>query len=166
MYKAIIINRCPIWIPRIVSTIWNRRIHKAIKFEKNKTKMSQVKLLETAYINLQIDQEILSKAIKIALYVLYCTASVLLFSNFSCMFLNPKNFSNLNLNCSNLSCLRNLQEQVKKTFCYQKLFGPFTVWVNLVIAKIFQTLGLLPRISKVFLNHWNIFSHCRSEQVW
>ena len=36
------------------------------------------------------------------------------FSNFSCMFLNP----------------RNLQEQVKKAFCYQKLFWPFTVWVN------------------------------------
>ena len=39
-----------------------------------------------------------------------------IFSNFSCMFLNPNNFSNLNLNCSNLLNLRNLQEQVKKTF--------------------------------------------------
>ena len=26
--------------------------------------------------------------------------------------------------------LRNLQEQVKKAFCYQKLFWPFTVWIN------------------------------------
>ena len=26
--------------------------------------------------------------------------------------------------------MRNLQEQVKKTFCYQKLFWPFTVWIN------------------------------------
>ena len=24
----------------------------------------------------------------------------------------------------------NLQEQVKKSFCYQKLFWPFTVWIN------------------------------------
>ena len=29
-------------------------------------------------------------------------------------------FSNLNYNCSNLSYMRNLQEQVKKAFCYQK----------------------------------------------
>ena len=26
--------------------------------------------------------------------------------------------------------MRNLQEQVKKAFCYQKMFWPFTVWVN------------------------------------
>ena len=25
---------------------------------------------------------------------------------------------------------RNLQEQVKKAFCYQKFLGPFTVWIN------------------------------------
>ena len=36
----------------------------------------------------------------------------------------------MNSNCSNLSYLRNLQEQVKKAFCYQKLFWPFTVWIN------------------------------------
>ena len=40
------------------------------------------------------------------------------FSNFSCMFLNPNIFSNLSSNCSNSLDLRNLQEQVKKTFCY------------------------------------------------
>ena len=34
----------------------------------------------------------------------------------SCMFLNPNNFSHLNLNCSNLSDMRNLREQVKKAF--------------------------------------------------
>ena len=39
-------------------------------------------------------------------------------------------FSNLNYNCSNLVDMRNLQEQVKKAFCYQKLFWPFTVWIN------------------------------------
>ena len=26
--------------------------------------------------------------------------------------------------------MRNLQEQVKKAFCCQKLFWPFTVWIN------------------------------------
>ena len=26
--------------------------------------------------------------------------------------------------------MRNLQEQVKKAFCYQKLFWPYTVWIN------------------------------------
>ena len=52
------------------------------------------------------------------------------FSNFFCMFLNPNFFPNLNSNCSNLSYLRNLQEQVEKAFCYQKLFWPFTVWIN------------------------------------
>ena len=46
------------------------------------------------------------------------------------MFLNPNIFSNLNSNCSNLSGMRNLQKQVKKAFCYQKLFWPFTVWIN------------------------------------
>ena len=51
------------------------------------------------------------------------------FSNFSCMFLKII-FSNLNCNCSNSSYLRNLQEQVKKAFCYQKLFWPCTVWIN------------------------------------
>ena len=48
------------------------------------------------------------------------------FSNFSCMFLNPNIFSILHYDCSNLLDLRNLQEQVKKAFYYQKLFWPFT----------------------------------------
>ena len=36
----------------------------------------------------------------------------------------------MNSNCSNLLDMRNLQEQVKKAFCYRKLFWPFTVWIN------------------------------------
>ena len=39
-------------------------------------------------------------------------------------------FFNFHLNCSNSSSLRNLQEQVKKAFCYQKLFWTFTVWIH------------------------------------
>ena len=46
----------------------------------------------------------------------------MVFSNFSCMFLNPNIFFQLDM--------RNLQEQVKNAFCYQKLFWPFTVWIN------------------------------------
>ena len=53
-----------------------------------------------------------------------------IFSNFSCMFLNPNNFFNMNSNCSNLLDLRNKQEQVKKAFCYQQLFWSFIVWIN------------------------------------
>ena len=36
------------------------------------------------------------------------------FSNFSCMFLNPNIFFNLNYNIFNLLDMRNLPEQVKK----------------------------------------------------
>ena len=39
-------------------------------------------------------------------------------------------FSNLNSNCSNSLDIRNLQEQIKKAFSYQKLFWPSTVWIN------------------------------------
>ena len=46
------------------------------------------------------------------------------------MFLNANIFSNLNSNCSKLLDLRNFQEQVKKAFCYLKLFWPFNVWTN------------------------------------
>ena len=48
------------------------------------------------------------------------------FLTFPACFSIPIIFSNLNFNCSNLSSLRNLQEQVKKAFCYQELFWPFT----------------------------------------
>ena len=78
------------------------------------------------------------------------------FLNFSCMFLNPNIFfSNLNSNCSYVSDLRNLQEQVKKAFCFQKLFWPFTVWINCSSdIKIFAySRPRISRISKVFLNH-------------
>ena len=52
------------------------------------------------------------------------------FSNFSCMFMNPNNFFQFDPNCSNLLDMRNIQKQVKKAFCYQRLFWPFTVWIN------------------------------------
>ena len=55
---------------------------------------------------------------------------IFFFLTFPACFSNPMIFSNLNSNCSNLLDLRNLQEQVKKAFCYQKLSWPFTVWIN------------------------------------
>ena len=64
--------------------------------------------------------------VKLAVDLLLST----LLSNFSCMFLNHIFFFNLSYNCSNLLEKRNLQEQVKKSFCYQKLFWPITVWIN------------------------------------
>ena len=36
----------------------------------------------------------------------------------------------MNSDCSNLLDLRNLQKQVKRAFCYQKLFWSFTVRIN------------------------------------
>ena len=57
--------------------------------------------------------------------------------------------------------MRNLQEQVKKSFCYKKLFKPCNVSINVqVISGILQILVLQPQISKVFF--WSleaIFSH-------
>ena len=47
------------------------------------------------------------------------------------MFLNPNYFFHIwILIFSNLLVLRNIQQQVKKAFCYQKLFWPFSVWAN------------------------------------
>ena len=58
------------------------------------------------------------------------------FSNFSCMFLYPNNFSNLNSNCSNLMDLRNLQgsRNKLKKLSVTKNFSD--------LSKISQILGL------------------------
>ena len=53
-----------------------------------------------------------------------------IFLTFPACFKIPIFFSNLNSDCSDLLDLRNLKEQVKKAFCYQKLFWPFTVWIK------------------------------------
>ena len=54
----------------------------------------------------------------------------LIFLTFPADFYFPIIFTNLNYNCSIFWDLRNLQEQVEIAFCYQKLFWPFTVWIN------------------------------------
>ena len=47
------------------------------------------------------------------------------------MFLNPNNFFQFELRLFYFFLdMKKLQEQVKKAFCYQKLFWPFTVWIN------------------------------------
>ena len=54
--------------------------------------------------------------------------------------------------------MRNLQEQVKKAFCYQNLFCPFTVGINCSSElNNFQIFGLQTRISKVFFDNQNFF---------
>ena len=54
------------------------------------------------------------------------------FLTFPADFWIPIIVSNFNYNCSTLLDMRNLQEQVKKAFCYQNFFWPFTVWINFV----------------------------------
>ena len=64
----------------------------------------------------------------VSLIVAHCQKKIfleftsILFPTFPVGFCLPIIFSNLNYNCSDLSDLRNLQEQIKKAFCYQKLF--------------------------------------------
>ena len=49
------------------------------------------------------------------------------FSNFTCRFPNPYNFFPIFIYFLDQ---RKLLEQVKEAFRYQKLFWPFTVWIN------------------------------------
>ena len=78
------------------------------------------------------------------------------FLTFPACFYIPIFFSSLSCNCSNLFDERNLQGQVKKAFCYQLLFWPFTVWINCsVISKFLQ----IPR-----LQHRNFKSFSRSQE--
>ena len=73
------------------------------------------------------------------------------FSNFSCMFLNPNIFFQILIVLIHYISMRNLQEQVKKAFCYQKLFWSFKVWIN---------------CSSDFSITRTFFSHSRSQQFW
>jgi hypothetical protein len=78
---------------------------------------------------------------------------IMQFSNFFCMFLNPNNFFPICILIV-LIYMKNLQEQVKKAFCYQKLFWPFTIRINCSSALNFFS-WLLQQ-----------FSHSKSEQFW
>ena len=78
------------------------------------------------------------------------------------MFLNPNTFSNLNSNCSNLLDIRNLQEQVQKAFCYQKLLQIVLV-IEKSFCKIFETTRKIHSNSKKGQNNFwqqNAFLTC------
>ena len=63
--------------------------------------------------------------------------------------------------------LRNLQEQVKKAFCYQKLFRPFTVRINCSRVKQFANSWPLASNFQAISPTLKIFcSLSRSEQFW
>ena len=58
--------------------------------------------------------------------IIYTLRNGLAKLHFSCIFFPNRILIVLN----NLLDMRNPQEQVEKAFCYQKLFWPFTVWIN------------------------------------
>ena len=63
--------------------------------------------------------------------------------NFSCRFLNSNfQFWIIHYNCSNESDQRNLQDHVKKVFCFKNCFY---IWINCL-----GDLDLQPRIQKSF----------------
>ena len=86
---------------------------KVLHFAKEYKEIVDMQMLKTELSHLSINKEKLKIAGK---------RRVSQFSNFSCMFLNPNIFSNMNSNCSNLLDMRNLQEQVRKAFCDQIFF--------------------------------------------
>ena len=55
----------------------------------------------------------------------------------------------------------NLQEQVKKAFCYQNLFWPFTVWINWCsnLSLEFQKFFSITRTILVTKYHFFLFSN-------
>ena len=90
----------------------------------------------------------------------------ILVSNFPACFQIPIFFSKLNFNCSNFLDLRNLQEQVKKALCYQKLFWSFTVWINCssdnkIVANSWPSASNFKSFSRIILvtkyHFWGIF---------
>ena len=81
------------------------------------------------------------------------------FLTFPACFSIPIIFSNFDFNWSNLSSLRNLQEQVKKVFGYQKLFWPFTAWINCWSQKFWKFLAFSFEFQKFFLNQSHNFGN-------
>ena len=89
------------------------------------------------------------------------------FFNFSCMFLNPNIFSNLNYISSNSFDERNVQEQVKKSILLPNIVLTFHCLNKLL--KWSQTLCKFLVLSLEFQSfsiNVTIFTHNRSEQVW
>ena len=90
------------------------------------------------------------------------------FPKFSCMFLNPNNFFQFEfLFVKNHQILETSRNKLKKPFCYQKLFWPFTIWIN-CSRDLKNFANSQPSASnfKSFSQSLEFFSHCRSEQFW
>ena len=87
------------------------------------------------------------------------------FLTFPACFSIPIIFPNLNLNFLHM---RNLEEQAKKAFCYQKLFWPFTVWINCSsnLNKFANSWPSASNFKSFFLITRALFSYSRSEQFW
>ena len=87
--------------------------------------------------------------------------------NFSCMFLNPIIFSNLNSNWSNFLYLRNLQEQVKKSILLLEIVLTFHCLNRLFMwsQKVCKFSAFSLEFQKIFSITRTIFSNSeRSEQ--
>ena len=90
---------------------------------------------------------------------------VLMFSflTFPACFYTQIIFFNLNSNWSTFLNVRNLQEPVKKAFCYQKLFWNF-------LKKLFKCSQKFCKFSNSSFDFFSItrtiFSHSVSEQFW
>ena len=105
--------------------------------------------------------------IPLTCWIFYCMYSFY-FLTFPACFSIQIIFSNFDFNCSNLSSLRNLQEQVKKAFCYQELFWPFTVWINCFsdLKNFANSRPSASNFKSFFSIIRTIFSHSRSEEFW
>ena len=62
------------------------------------------------------------------------------FLNFLCIIQNPNNFFLFEY-CSNLLDLRNLQEQVEKAFCFQKMFWPLSLFEYLTCSNDLKNIA-------------------------
>ena len=107
----------------------------------------------------------------VSLIVAHCQKKIfleftsILFLTFPVGFCLPIIFSNLNYNCSDLSDLRNLQEQIKKAFWFKNCSGLNLEWIVLVTEKNFWNSRLneffLQKVRTIWkqntILNWHIF---------
>ena len=86
--------------------------------------------------------------------------------NFSCRFLNSNfQFWIIHYNCSNESDQRNLQDHVKKVFCFKNCFY---IWINCPgdLKNLANSRPSASNSKKFFSFTRTIFSPSRSEPFW
>ena len=107
----------------------------------------------------------------VSLIVAHCQKKIfleftsILFPTFPVGFCLPIIFSNLNYNCSDLSDLRNLQEQIKKACWFKNCSGLNLEWIVLVTEKNFWNSRLneffLQKVRTIWkqntILNWHIF---------